>query len=167
MEIEIELKKEHWIKFNKFVQKHRQKKLKGFKGGFFSNLVIWFILTFIFIVLFRTVHEWHWPTAIFVMTLFICIILIFFWNIYRLQISLMPSELGTFVGRHRFAFDEDGIHSEGEGYKAHHEWNVIKSVERNDGIIILFLDTAYGFLFPENQLESPTDFINMVNHRSA
>jgi hypothetical protein len=86
---------------------------------------------------------------------------------YRLQSSLTPSELGTFVGNHRFVFKEDGIHSEGKGYKAYHDWNVIKSVERNDGTIILFLDTAYGFLFPENQLENPTDFINMVNHRRA
>jgi len=165
MEIEIQLEKKHWMKFNKFVQKHRQKDLKGFKGGFFSNLAIWLILTLIFIGLFRTVQVWHWPTAIFVMTLFIAIIILFLWNMYSLQSSLMPSELGTFVGNHRFVFNEDGIHSEGKGYKAYHDWSVIKSVERNDDIIILFLDTAYGFLFPEDQLENPTEFINMVNHR--
>ena len=167
MEIEIQLKKEHWIKFNKFVQKHRRKELKGIKSGFFNNLVLYLILTLIFIGFFPTVHGWHWPTAIFVMSLFITIISLFLWDMYRLQSSLAPSELGTFIGNHRFVFKEDGIHSEGKGYKAYHDWKVIKSVERNDGIIILFLDTAFGFLFPENQLENPTDFIKMVNHRSA
>ena len=55
----------------------------------------------------------------------------------------------------------------GKGYKDYHDWNVVKSVECNDGIIILFLDTAYGFLFPESQLENPTDFLNLVNQRRA
>ena len=167
MEIEIQLTKEDWMKFNKFVQKHRQKELKGFIGGFFSNLVIWLVLTVIFVSLFRTVSGWHWPTAIFVMTIFIAIFGLFFWNMYRLQSSLMPSEQGTFIGKHHFMFDENGIHSEGKGYRGYHNWDVIVSVERSSGIIIFFLDTAYGFLFPENQLQNPTEFLNRVNQLRA
>lgn len=167
MEVEIQLTKEDWMKFNKFVQKRTLKKLKGFVDGFFGNLLIWLILIVIFVILFLTVKVWHWPTAIFVTTVFIVMISLFLWNIYRLQSSLMPSEQGSFIGKHHFVFDEKGIHSEGKGYRGFHSWDVVKSIERHSGIIILFLDTAFGYIFPENQLENPAEFLDRVNQLRA
>ena len=167
MEVEIQLTKEDWIKFNKFVQRHRQKERKGFWGGFSGNFSVWLVLTVIFFILIHTVNGWHWPTAIFVITVFVAIIGLFFWNLYRLQSALMPSEQGPFIGKHHFVFDENGIHSVGKGYRGYHNWDVIKSIERNSGIIIFFLDTAFGYLFPENQLEDPAEFLNRVNQLRA
>lgn len=167
MEIDIQLTKEDWMKFNKFVQKRTLKNLKGVAGGLFGNLVIWLVLTVIFVILFLTVKVWHWPTAIFITTIFMVMMSLFLWNLYRMQSSLMPSEQGTFIGKHHFVFNENGIYSEGKGYKGYHSWDVIKSIESNSGLIILFLDTAYGYLFPENQLENAAEFLDRVNQLRA
>ena len=163
MEIEIHLAKEDWIKFNKFVQRKRQKALKGFMGGFYSSWVFGLVLAVLLVILYRNMNDWHWPTALMVIALFSAMIGLFLWYMHRLQTALMPSEQGTFIGKHHFVFDENGIHSEGEGYNGFHNWKVIKSIERGDGIIVFFLDTAYGYLFPENQLKNSPDFINKVN----
>ncbi len=163
MEIDIQLTKEDWIKFNKFVQKRSLKNLKGFAGSFFGNMVIWLLLIAIFVILFLTVKTWHWPTAIFVATVFIVMIGLSLWNIYRMQSSLMPSENGSFIGKHHFVFDDNGIHSQGKGYKGYHSWEVVKSIERQSGIIIFFLDTAFGYVFPEDRLDYPAEFLERIN----
>ena len=163
MEIDIQLRKEDWLKFNQFVQKRTLKKLKGFVDGFFGNLVIWSVLIMIFVILFSTVKVWHWPTAISVATVFTIIIGLFFWNIYRLQSSLMPSEQGSFIGKHHFVFDENGIHSEGKGYTGFHSWDVVQSIEYHSGVLILFLDTTFGYIFPEDQLDNPAEFLERIN----
>ena len=163
MEIDIQLSKEDWLKFNQFVQKRTLKKLKGFVDGIFGNLVIWLILIALFAVLFLTVKVWHWPTAISVATVFVAMIGLFLLNIYRLQSSLMPSEHGSFIGKHHFVFDERGIHSEGKGYSGFHSWDVVQSIEHPSGMVILFLDTTFGYIFPEDQLENTAEFIKRIN----
>ena len=159
MELEVELTRKDWADFNKYVQKARLKESRGTLGGFPSNLVIWIVLVAVFVILFNTVREWHWPTAIFLLVVFVCAFLLFIWNIYRMQALLMPAENGIFVGRHRFVFDETGIHTAGDGYTGFHRWEKVRSLEQGDGMIIIFFDTVYGFVFPETQMENPAEFV--------
>ena len=87
---------------------------------------------------------------------------LFILNIIRLQKALAPSTHGTFIGKHHFVFNKDGIHSEGKGYRSFHEWNTVKSVERENGVIMCFIDTALAFILPEDQISDPNDFINKL-----
>lgn len=57
MEIEIHLAKEDWIKFNKFVQRKRQKALKGFMGGFYSSWVFGLVLAVLLVILYRNMND--------------------------------------------------------------------------------------------------------------
>ena len=79
----------------------------------------------------------------------------------------MPLKEGTLVGRHEFVFDENGIHSEGKGYKSFHSWKIVKSVRYEKGIIMIFLDKAYAFIFPDDQLDNPDDFYMRINQLHA
>ena len=162
MEIELTLTSEEWFEFQKYVQKKKQKELKGVIGGFWANLILWFSLTLIFVILFNFIDRLHYPTAIFCFVIFASIIGLFFGNIYRLQRAFVPSERGTFVGEHRFTFDEKGIQAVGNGYRSFHEWRTVKSIIRENGMIMLFIDTAHAFLFPENQLRDPDTFFNTI-----
>ena len=162
MEIHLTLTSEEWYKFQKFIQRKNQKDLNGVIGGFWANLALFFVLTFIFVVLFNFIDRFHYPTAIFFFVIFSTIIGLFFWNIYRLQRSFVPSENGIFVGEHNFTFDEKGIRSEGKGYRSFHEWRVVKTIMRENGMIMIFLDTANAFIFPETQLSDPDVFLHTI-----
>ena len=162
MEIDLNLTPTEWLKFQKYIQRKKQKELKGFMGGFWSNMILWFGLTLFFVIIYRHIGRLHYPTVFFVFCIFVILIGLFCWNIIRLQRALAPSEQGTFVGKHRFVFAEDGIHLQGKGYKSFYDWDSVKSVERENGMIMLFIDTAHAFIFPEDQIDDPADFMSKV-----
>lgn len=163
MKIDLTLTSKEWYDFQKYMQRKKQKELKGVIGGFWPNLIFWSVLTFVFVILFHFIGRLHYPTLIFCFVFFSAIIGLFFWNIYRLQKAFVPSENGTFVGEHCFIFDEVGIHCEGEGYKSSHEWKAVKTIIRENGTIMFFIDTAHAFIFPETQLSDPDGFLNTIN----
>jgi len=153
-----------WYRYNlkKIIQRKKQKELKGVIGGFRANFILWFSLTSIFVFLFTFIDRFHYSTAIFCIVIFSTILSLFCWNINRFQKTFVPSENWTIVGKHCFTFDEKGIHSEGKGYRSFHEWNTVKSIIWENGMILLFIDTAYAFVFPETQLSDPDGFLNTI-----
>ena len=46
---------------------------------------------------------------------------------------------GHAVGEHRFVFDEQGIKSSGPGYEGVHKWDIVKRIERVNGMILIFV----------------------------
>ena len=46
---------------------------------------------------------------------------------------------------------------------ARHQRILTRSIEHHSGLVILFLDTAFGYIFPEDQLENTADFIERMN----
>lgn len=163
MEIEIELTLADWQRFHRYLLHRKQKTLKGFvSGGARNHLVVFVLLALIFMTLFAYLDRVHWPTAFFVGTVAIVVMALFLINLLRLQRALAPSEGGPFVGRHRFVFDSQGIHTAGDGYRSFHEWRIVKAVTRNDGLIMLFLDTTLAFILPEERLTAPDEVFDLV-----
>ena len=77
---------------------------------------------------------------------------------------LEPSESGTFCGDHAFEINETEILSEGKGYSGKHDWQIVKHIEKTDEMVIIFLDSAYGFIFPLSQLEGPEAFYQFITN---
>jgi hypothetical protein len=167
VEIDIDLKKEDWSRFIKYIQKKKQRDVKGVVNGFWKNMILWCILTIIFIALFKNVGKLHYPTATFMFVLFAAIGGYYFLHMVQLQKTLAPSENGLFIGKHHFRFDQNGIISESRKAKSHYKWEAILSVVHENDMILLFVDTAYAIVFPEKQVGDPEQFMKQIKELRA
>jgi hypothetical protein len=127
----------------------------GLTNSFWFNLVLWMVISFAFMLIFQNLSKFHWPTAGAVAFFFVCVWILAVFNVLKQRKVFAPSDEGVFVGSHRFLFDEEGIHSEGIGYKSFHHWGVVKATKRDAGMIMVFIDTALAFVFPEDRLDDP------------
>ena len=66
---------------------------------------------------------------------------------------------------HRFRLTDAGIESNGSGYNAFHEWTAAHKVERANGLILVYLDTANAFIFPEGKLADPNGVYEYIVER--
>lgn len=76
-----------------------------------------------------------------------------------------PSDEGIFVGEHKFIFDEEGIQSQGKGYKSSLAWSVVRKIERGRGMILVYQDTENAYVFPESKLDNPNEFYNFITEQ--
>lgn len=163
MEIKIELNQEDWRVFQKYLHKELTRSTKTFIDNFWFNLILWMVLGFIFMFIFRNFSSFHWPTAGIVSGLFCCIVVFTVMKIKKYSKAYEPSEKGVFYGAHNFKFSENGIHMYGNGYKTDYGWSIFKEVKRDSGLIMLFLDTTYAYIFPEDKLDDPDAFYRFIN----
>ena len=165
MDILIKLEIEDWNKYQSYIEKELSKSVKSWTDSFWFNLILWAVIGFIFMSIFRNLSEIHLPTIAVVSVFFILLFVLFIFNLLKLKKAFAPSKSGIFIGEHQFVFDEEGIKSKGQGYEGKHSWSVVQRVERTNGMIIIFLDTAYAFIFPESKLEKPDQLYNYINEQ--
>jgi hypothetical protein len=169
MELTLQLDRDDWKKFQAYLQKEFQKGASALPGSFWLNALLIGVMVFILLFLFPQGEEFHWHTAGVVAAFFILTFILFLLNLTRMNKALEPSDQGIFIGEHHFKFDEDGIHSRGEGYEGRHAWSAVMNIERSDGMILVFMDSTYAFLFPEHKLQDPDALYQYINaqHKSA
>ncbi|CAA0106655.1 Uncharacterised protein [Halioglobus japonicus] len=165
MEIQITLQQEDWKLYQSYIEKELPKHLKTWMDSFWVNMLIWMVIAFVFMSIFNQHSEFHWSTAISVGVFFIIISALFFFNMFKIRRAFEPSEDGTFCGDHLFIFDDYGIKSQGNGYKGTHSWGIVKKIERAQGMVMIYLDTASAFVFPESKLKDPDGFYNYISER--
>ena len=162
MEIQITLDKQDWKSYQGHIERELPKRMKTWMDSAWVNMIIWMVIAFLFLSLFNRHSNFHWPTAISVGVFFITISALFFFNMFKIRKAFEPSEAGTFCGDHLFIFNEQGIISEGKGYKGNHSWSIVKKIDRAEGMILIYLDTAYAYVFPESKLKAPDDFYGLI-----
>ncbi|MCP4551300.1 MAG: YcxB family protein [Bacteroidetes bacterium] len=165
MNISIKLEVKDWYQFQSYLEKEIPKTMKSWTNSFWFNLVLWAVLGFVFMLIFQNTGKVHWPTVGVVSTFFILMFALFVFNLYKYKRACAPSKSGVFIGEHRFIFDEEGIKAQGQGYESSHNWTLVQRIERANGIIIIFLDTAYAYIFPESKLENPEQLYNYINEQ--
>ena len=163
MEISITLDQSDWAWFQAHVGKELPKRRKRSVFSKRSFFMFWLVLTFLLLISFDGLSHLHWPSVAVTTLLFLLFFALIFAELADLQKSYAPSEQGIFVGTHHFTFDESRIHSKGRGYEGHHAWSLVKRLERTEEMILLYLDTAYAFIFPVSKLENPDEFYAYVN----
>ena len=165
MDISINLDVEDWYRFQSYLERELPKTKKSWTNSIWFNLVLWAVLAFFFISIFQNTNEIHWPTAALVSGFFILLFILFLFNMAKLKKAYAPSQTGVFIGEHQFVFDEEGIKSNGQGYEGKHSWSLVQRIVRSNGMILIFLDTAYAYVFPESKLENPEQLYNYINEQ--
>lgn len=162
MEIEINLGKKDWSNFQSYLEKEIPKSKSRKSDSMWVQLIMWVFLGVAFTAVFQNISRFHWPTAVSVAAIFAIIFGMFVYNLNKLKQLFAPSDSGPFVGAHKFIINEEGIYSEGNGYKGFHSWLVVKRITRKNGMVMVFIDTAYGYVFPESQLHNPDHFLQYL-----
>lgn len=155
MEVVIKYEKEDWRKFQQFLGKEIPKRIKTPLDNFFVNLVVWMVIGIVSMFIFRNIGEFHGPTAAYVMAFAVVIFILFIMRLNKYKNAFAPSEGGCFIGTHTFTINESGIETKGHGYSGSYSWSTVIDVVRSNGLIMLFLDTANAFIFPESKIEDP------------
>jgi hypothetical protein len=162
MEVNITYEKNDWLQFQSYLEKELVSKGRTSWVKVLSNLIVWTVIGSIGMFAYRQFDEFHWPTAGYVFAFCTVIFILFIRDMNKLKQKFAPTESGIFIGTHKFDFTKQGIKSNGEGYNSFHTWSVVKKIVRENGSIMLFLDTAYAYIFPENKLDNPDDFYDYI-----
>ena len=165
MEITITLDKEDWRKFAGYLWCAIPRESRSCSKGFWFGLYYWMIASFATMLMYKLVNGFHWPTAGVASVLFVFVLLFFFLNYKRNKKLFEPSAEGAFVGKHKFIFDGKGIQLEGKGYESKYAWSAIRKVERAQSMILIYIDTAMVFVFPEAKLDRPDEFYNFITEQ--
>ena len=163
MEIEINLEKNDWDLFLTYCNKALPMKAGNWLNGSLFKTGLCSIYAFVGIIILKSYCCFHKPTAIatlvYSVAAFLTISLI---NMKKLRKAFAPNMKGVFIGTHKFIFSDEGIESQGEGYRSSYSWAIVKNIERSNGLIMIFLDTSYAFIFPENKLRKPDEFYRFI-----
>jgi len=167
MQITIKTSQEDWFVFNQHVLNQLGKSYRTRLDNPWLMIPCWILLAMLLLFIFNLSGHFHVPTAGGVAVYLITFIAMLFINSKLKQKAFAPNPKGVFVGEHQFVIDETGIASSGNGYHAHHAWHLVQKVERiaqnERKLILVYLDTCYAFIFPENQLTNPDDFYQQIN----
>ncbi len=167
MEIQLTLDKEDWKAFQKYLTKVISKTHAKPINGFWGNLASWIVFAVVFLYIAKSQYIFHWSTAAFMLLLFFMVAAIFFASMNKMRKAFEPSDSGIFCGTHKFTFSDDGIASEGKNYKGHHSWETVQKVESVPGMILIYLDTAYAYVFPKVKPAAPDEFYTYVSEKFA
>ncbi|MES9879380.1 MAG: YcxB family protein [Sedimenticola sp.] len=162
MEVEFTYEKEDWSRFQGFLEKDIPKRIKTPWDNTIVSIVLWAVIGAVAMFVFRHFERFHWPTAGYVTAFATVLFALFIRYMYRIKNAFAPSESGCFIGTHKFTITESGIESKGRGYYGFHAWSVVKEIVRDNGLIILFTDTANAFIFPEHKIDNPDGLYNYV-----
>jgi hypothetical protein len=167
MQVKITTQQKDWIAFNQHIVESLPKTHKTWLDKQSIMIPFWIIFSIVMMFIFDLNKNFDIKTAVAVSLFLVAIGLALILNSKLKQKVFYPSPDGVFVGEHQFTIDEFGINSSGNGYHAHHGWKSVKKIERikinKTKLIIIFLDTCLGFIFPENQLENADDFYTTIN----
>ena len=161
--IEITYEKEDWFGFQNCLENEILNNIKTPFDNFWVGLTIWILIGFMSMFVFQKMSEFHWPSAIYVAVICVILFLLLVRHLTKMKNAFSPMDSGCFIGTHTYTITETGIESNGVGYRGHHDWSLVHKIMRANGLIILFIDTANAFIFPESKLEDPDAFYNYVN----
>jgi hypothetical protein len=166
MKFTVNLSQQDWVAYNQHLIKNLPKTHKTWLDNQYLMIALWFFLGLAVMFIFDLSKNFNPQTAFAVSLFFVVLIAEILLNTHLKRKVFYPNPKGGFVGEHHFTFDEFGIQTSGNGYHAHHAWKLVQKIERIDNgkqkHILLYLDTAYAFIFPENQLENAENFHNII-----
>ncbi len=155
MDVTIKLELEDWQRFQSFLEKDLQKTVKSWWNSHWFTFLFSVLLCLVLLLALEVFGGIHWPTAGMVALLVVLVIALHVAHLVKLKRAFAPSDSGIFIGEHRFVFTEDGIKVGGQGYENRLSWDRVQRIERSDGMIMIFLDTAFAYLFPQGKLDDP------------
>ena len=149
-----------WRLYTRYLQKRASQRVTKLSNK--RSLLLFSALFVVTLWTFLHVDYVHMPSIVAACAVSITFFTILIINMFRMAKDYEPAEDGIFVGEKHYVLNEQGIATKSEGYKGVCEWSCVKSVERNSGLIMVFLDSAYAYLFPEAQLDASDEVYEYV-----
>ena len=162
MEIQINIAQDDWLKFQKLTMSNIRKNIKYFKN-ILKYLALFFLIVFLcaFTVgLFRI--EIGFNTNILYFFVFIIIFTTIHYNNNKLVAACAPSRDGPLTGQHTLRFDSSGIHENNKLYEGHYSWAAVKEIVHTSGLILIYIDTCFAILIPDDQVGDVATFIKTI-----
>ncbi len=163
MELEIEYELSDWKDFQSFLETAICKESKQWWESMWINLIIWFVVAFVFFAFFQSNVDFSWPTAgIVSFGLLLCFALMLLSGV-KAKRACQPSEGGAFLSKHKFVISDDGIITIGSAYEANHKWSMVRRVENTEKAIYLFIDSINALVFPLSKISNPEGLMALIN----
>lgn len=152
---------EHWRLFTKHLQQTVYKNHKTWLDKLWITWPAYFVIALVLFAL----HDWWSPrpfdnatavvTFVFMLVNFMGLI----YNATLKQQAYAPRQDGNFLQPHQYTIDEHGIQAQSKHSSGQHDWFCVNRIDRvankNNPIILVFLDTMFAHIIPENQLQNP------------
>jgi len=151
--------------YQSYVEKQATQIASHWSNSFWFNVACWFVIGLVYVNVFKRFYHFNAPTAIFMASLFILIAAQFLAAMLRVKKAYRPSEQGVFCGEHTFTLDDNGIGVTGNGYQSFHEWRLVKKLVRAEGVILIFFDSVYAYVFPEEKLDEPDNVYALLTEK--
>lgn len=162
MELQITTTQDDWMRFQKFTISHIRKKTKGL----INTRISFFILFFVAIVSSFLVNVFqidiHINRNVLIFVTFIIVFAILYYNNIKSLKAIRPSDNGPMTGQHTLQFDSTGIHESAKLYEIHYRWAAVKEIVHATGLILIYIDTVFAILIPDDQVGDVDTFIKTI-----
>jgi hypothetical protein len=153
MEIEIEINRKDFVKFNQYYMKHRKSLMQKFYPIALVVLVILLNLKRISDISYMV------GNIIFVLIIYYIAILILK-PLIALRIKNMPSEKGGILGKRKLTISDDGLIETTEHSESITKWGGVHSVETTKNYVYVFVDSCAAHIIPTRYFNSPDEVTN-------
>ncbi|WP_105189107.1 hypothetical protein [Pseudoalteromonas sp. T1lg48] len=94
MDITITLEQQDWWRFQRYVERELPKQYRTWFDGFWGSMLTWMVMGVALLWAFNQVSEFHWPSALIALLVFVFIWLLAILNMRKLRRALEPSATG-------------------------------------------------------------------------
>ena len=155
MEAAINLGLKEWNDFNYYLEQSFADQSKTNWMAILSRVLLWFLIAFIFLITFQLrLTPQLVPVAV-VAGLAAASYLLQSIRVQKIIALFTPSATGTFCGPVKFYFGQQKLEIVGEGHGGHINWTSVKKIEKDENLIMIFIDTAMAYVLPVEQLHDP------------
>ncbi|WP_444995517.1 YcxB family protein [Aliikangiella sp. IMCC44359] len=154
MELEIEYELSDWIEFQSHLEKTIFREPRRWWDSWWVNMIVWFLVAFVFFGFFQSDSNFSWETAGIVAFVLIFYFALMVLNGVKAKRACQPISGGAFLTKHKFVISDDGIKTKGAAYEANHKWDIVQRVEKTDRAIYLFIDSIHALIFPLSKVSS-------------
>jgi hypothetical protein len=162
MEINVDLNREDYLKFNKYViLKNRIKR----------SFIIATIFIIIWIIILNKDIPFNLPLILIETIIFYLgwgVIFLIIYSINFNKIKRMPDENGSILGSKKYIILEEGFKEITDVSESITKWTGIKKLVENKEYIYLFVDKIAAFVIPKRYFDSNSqmdDFIKLINNK--
>ncbi|MFA6175155.1 MAG: YcxB family protein [Phycisphaerae bacterium] len=162
MEIEVDITRKDFVKFNQYVLKH--KRVLKYK--------LIFPLALVFLVVLSNIKKnsdvFYIVTQIFLILIIYYVVVFLSKPLVALSIKYLPSEKGGVLGKHKFKISDEGLQESTEHNESLVRWDGIQTIETTKDYFFVFVDTHMAHLIPIrcfNSVEESKTFLDALKSR--
>lgn len=160
---EINVTKDDFIKYNRYIcSRISSLSDKSFKP-LAINLITWFVLAIVILVIFEALDfqmsqlTWHWPTAFLTSLPFIVFIGIFINNLKKFEKASVPFDNGLLLGNKTIEISDSGIKDITSFGTSEYKWQALQEVIVHEQNVYLLLDTTLAQIIPSSAFNSQAE----------